>query len=397
MDTAAFDFERGLEQAAAAVLGDRLRDLPQQRGARIAVGINGVTEARWQAMFASERRQAFVNARAVFELGEHRLDSIARAAVNRAAQRTQCREHGREEVGAGARDDARGEGRGVELVFGACDQHAVERFDFPFGGGRAGDPSEQASRHAAAAGRSWSGRLRERERELADDELGAIDSCARRLTAIPRGEARHHGFEPQQRRRVITDGGERVGDRSGHLRAVNLGTQRGDFFGDGPLATPQQEANLLERRVRNDFLDRITAIRELALVDRADRRLGHDDAGRAVVDTLGLRDRYPRRCGRQAASAAAALVGDDAAQRFDIGAAIERLAADLAPITFQPAAADVGVERAELDAELVGRLARGHHAGAFEIGAFEIASGHHENHAMRGGRRQVVSIQLASR
>src|SRR6202044_1878724 len=30
-----FDFERGLEQAAAAALGDRLRDLPQQRGARI--------------------------------------------------------------------------------------------------------------------------------------------------------------------------------------------------------------------------------------------------------------------------------------------------------------------------------------------------------------------------
>ena len=282
-------------------------------------------------------------------------------------------------------------------MLGACDQHAVECLDFPLGAGRAGNPSEQASGHAGTAGRSGRGRLRERKRELADDELGAIDSRARRLTAIPRRQTRHHGREPQQRRRVVTDGGQRLGNRRRHLRAVDLGTQRGDFLGDRALATPQQEANFLERRVRDDFLDRITAIRELALVDRTDRRLGDDNSGRAVVDALGLRDRHPRRCGRQAASATAAFGGDDSAQRLDIGASIERLAADLAAITFQPAAADVGVERAELDAELIGRLVGSHHAGAFGIGTFGDARRHHENHAMRGGPRQVVSIQLASR
>src|SRR5579862_9298740 len=41
-----FDFERSLEQPAATALRDRFRDLPQQRGARIAVGIDCVSEAR---------------------------------------------------------------------------------------------------------------------------------------------------------------------------------------------------------------------------------------------------------------------------------------------------------------------------------------------------------------
>jgi len=270
-------------------------------------------------------------------------------------------------------------------MLGARDQHAIEGLNFPLGNGRAGDPSEQATGHAGAAGRAGCGRLRECERKLTDNELGAIDSRARRLAAIPRGETRHHGLEPQQRGRVVTDGGEGLGDGGRHLRAVDLGTQRGDFLGDRALATPQQEADFLERRVRDDFLDRIAAIRELALVDRADCRLGDDDAGRAVVDALGLRDGNPRRCGRQAAAAAAALGGNDSAQRFDIGAALERLTADFAAVTFQPAAANVGVQRAELDAELVGRLVRGHHAGAFGIDTFEIASRHHENHAMRAG------------
>ena len=282
-------------------------------------------------------------------------------------------------------------------MLGACNQHAIECLDFPFGRGRSGHPSEQASRHAGAAGRSWSGRLCECERELSDDQLGTIDSSARRLTPIPRGETRHHCGESQQRRRVVTDGCERVGNRGRHLRAMDLGTERGDFLGDRTLATPQQEAHFFERRVRDDFFDRIAAIGELAFVDRADRRLGDDDAGRAVVDALGLRDCYPGRCGREASSATAALVRNDSAQRFDIGASIQRLAADFAAITFQPAAADVGVERAELDPELIGRLVRGHHAGAFGIGTFEVAGRHHENHATRAGARQVASSQLASR
>jgi len=199
-------------ETAAALFGDRLRDLPQQRRPRIAVGIDGVTEAGRQAIVAGERGEALVDARAAFEFGEHCLDAIARAAVNRSAQRTQRGEHGGEKIGAGARDDAGGKGRGVELVFRARDQHAIERLDFPFRRGRAGDPSEQASGHAGAAGRSWSGRLRERKRELADDELGAIDSRARRLAAIPRGKTRHHSGEPQQRRRIVTDGGEGAGN-----------------------------------------------------------------------------------------------------------------------------------------------------------------------------------------
>src|SRR5271156_1715837 len=146
-----FDFSGGLKKAAAAMLGDRLRDLPQQRGARIAVGIDGVTEAGWQAMIVSERCQALVDARAGFELGEHRLDSIACAAVDGSAQRAQRREYRGEEVGAGARDDAGGESRSVELVLRARNQHAVERLDFPFGRGRARNPSEQAACHAGAA------------------------------------------------------------------------------------------------------------------------------------------------------------------------------------------------------------------------------------------------------
>src|SRR5579863_7690610 len=101
---------RGLEQAAAAMLGDGLRDLPQQRGARIAVGINRVTKAGRQAMIAGKSAQAFVNPRAGLEFGEHCLDPIAGTAVNRSAERAQCREHRGEEVGAGARDHAGGKG-----------------------------------------------------------------------------------------------------------------------------------------------------------------------------------------------------------------------------------------------------------------------------------------------
>src|SRR5208282_4346397 len=83
-----FDFERGLKEAPAAVLGYRLCDLPQQRGARIAVWVDRVTKARRQAMLAGECSEAFVDARAGFELSEHCLDSIARTAVNGSAQRT---------------------------------------------------------------------------------------------------------------------------------------------------------------------------------------------------------------------------------------------------------------------------------------------------------------------
>src|SRR5208337_1336769 len=176
-----FDFERGLKEAPAAVLGYRLCDLPQQRGARIAVWVDRVTKARRQAMLAGECSEAFVDARAGFELSEHCLDSIARTAVNGSAQRTQRGEHGGKQVGAGARDDAGGEGRGVELMLGARDQHAIEGLNFPLGSGRAGDPSEQATGHAGAAGRAGCGRLRECERKLTDNELGAIDSRARRL------------------------------------------------------------------------------------------------------------------------------------------------------------------------------------------------------------------------
>src|SRR5260370_36430336 len=98
---------------------DCLRDLSEQRRARVAVRINRVTEAWRQAMVASERGETFVHARAGFELGEHRLDSITCTAVNRSAQRTQRGQYRREEVGTRARDDARGESRGIELVLGA--------------------------------------------------------------------------------------------------------------------------------------------------------------------------------------------------------------------------------------------------------------------------------------
>ena len=99
-----------------------------------------MTEAGRQAMFASEACEALVDARAGFEFGEHRLDAIACAAVNWTAQRTQRGKHRGEQVGAGARDDARGERRGVELVLGACDQHAIERLDFAIGGCRSRGP-----------------------------------------------------------------------------------------------------------------------------------------------------------------------------------------------------------------------------------------------------------------
>ncbi len=210
-------------------------------------------------------------------------------------------------------------------MLGACDQHAIERLDFPVGGGRTGDPSEQASCHAGSAGRSWSGGLRECERKLADDQLGAIDSSARRLATIPRRETRHHCREPQQRRRVVTDRRERVGNRGRHLRAVDLGTQRGDFLGDRTLATPQQEAHFFERRVRDDLFDRIAAIGELAFVDRADRRLGDDDARRAVVDALRLRDCDPASMRR------AGFVRDGRARWRRLRAALRYRRVDRAP------------------------------------------------------------------
>src|ERR1700687_1450338 len=60
-----FDFERGLEQTLAAMLRDRLRNFLQQHSARIAFGINRMTEARRQTVLAGKRGETFVHAREI--------------------------------------------------------------------------------------------------------------------------------------------------------------------------------------------------------------------------------------------------------------------------------------------------------------------------------------------
>ena len=387
-----FDFERGLEQALAAMLRNRLRNFSQQRGARIAFGINRVTEAGRQTMVAGKRRKTFVHARARFEFREHRLDSIACTAMDRPRERAQRGQHRGEEIRAGARDHPRRKRGRIQLVLRARNQHAIQRRNFGVAGSRAWRPSEQPRRHPGTShvfcGRLVCRRMRESERKLADYQLGAIDPGARRLTPIPCGETRHHGREPEQWRRIVTDGGQRRRDRSGHLRAVNLGTQRGDLLGDRTLAAPQQQADLLIRRTLDEFFDRVTAKRELGIIDRADRRLGDDYSGRAVVIAHGLRDGDPARRGRQTATASSALSRNDAAQRLDIRASVERLASHLAAVTLEPAAAHVGIEGTEFHTELAGGLGRSDHAGA--IG---ISSRHTRDHAMREEARQAISIQ----
>src|SRR6185437_5428056 len=73
--------------------------------------------------------------------------------------------------------------------------------------------------------------------------------------------------------------------------------------------------------------------------------------------------------------------GGEIAQRVDIVAAVERLAPDTAAIAAQPSAADVGVERAELDPKLRGSFVRGDHAGTFGF-----ARRHRDYHAIAGRR-----------
>ena len=199
--------------------------------------------------------------------------------------------------------------------------------------------------------------------------------------ALERRQRRHHDLQSQQRRSVVADRAERRDDLLRRLGPRDHLAQRGDLAGLRPLAIPEQEADLLERGVRDQFLDRIAAIGELPFDNRTDRRLGDDHAVGEPSLERRLRDGHPRRCVGQAASATSTLGGDEIAQRVDIGAAIERLAPDTAAIAVQPAAADVGVERAELDAELRGRFVRGDHAGT--VG---FARRHRDYHAIAARR-----------
>src|SRR5579883_684245 len=112
------------------------------------------------------------------------------------------------------------------------------------------------------------------------------------------------------------------------------------------------------------FLDRITAIGELAFDDRTHRRLGNDHPRRRSFSLWRLRNGDPRGCIWQATSATAPLGHGHAAQSLDIAAAIKGLSPNPSPIALKPSAADVGVESSQFDAQLSRSLGCGQHLGA---------------------------------
>ena len=131
--------------------------------------------------------------------------------------------------------------------------------------------------------------------------------------------------------------------------------------GRSPFQSSRQTSS--KRGVLDHLFDRIAAIGEAAIGNRADRGFGDDDAGSG---TLGrgadrLRDRHPRRSIGQAARAPPALGRDESAQRLDIGAPIERLAPDPTPIALDPAPAHVGVECSEFYPQMMRGFRRGQH------------------------------------
>ena len=199
--------------------------------------------------------------------------------------------------------------------------------------------------------------------------------------ALERGQRRHRDFQPQQRRSVFAHRVQRRGDPFRHFGPRDHLAQSRDFAGPRPLAVPEQQADLLERRARDQFSDRIAAIRELAVDYRAHRRLGDDHAVGRTVARRRLRNGHPRRGVGQAATAPPALGSREIAQRVDIVAAVKRLAPDPAAVAAQPSAADVSVERAELNAELRGRFVGGDHAGP--VG---FARRHRDYHAIAARR-----------
>src|SRR5690348_5115128 len=118
-----------------------------------------------------------------FELREHRFDPVACAAMDRSGERAERSEYRGVEVGAGARDDACGKGRCVELMLGAGNQHAVERSALPFGELVAEKAGKQQCGETSAVALGGVGALGgvfgagcKRERHHTDDEARLIDS-----------------------------------------------------------------------------------------------------------------------------------------------------------------------------------------------------------------------------
>ena len=220
-------------------------------GARVANLVDAVAESHQPlAAFDLPAQQRF-GARGVADLEHHVERRAGRAAVQRPLQRADRADDRRDEVGAGGRDHAAGEGRRVEAVIDDRVQIGLERAHALRRRARRRSACRESSRHGPGRRGARSARARDAAAQKAATIVGIratiavglssrrARSCRRRCAARPSGR---RGPRAHSRSSASVAGGSsRCGRELRRESASSCG-------GGRQLAVPEQPGRFLERR-----------------------------------------------------------------------------------------------------------------------------------------------------